>query len=172
MQTMINKYQVEGNQFAFLSFWVCPLQIFLCWKMKLKFLKSPSPHLAFSKADEEVDGCPHALKRLYVSVKCSPHVLSGIYTAPVQNNDYHILLISTNKYWFCFDFALFIYFHIQAGFFFHWLCNNTIGVTGCQYAAAITLLQLMWTWMCSKSLHLPRPLPVRAVRLVQHVQTT
>lgn len=38
--------------------------------MKLKFLKSPSPHLAFSKADEEVDGCPHALKRLYVSVKC------------------------------------------------------------------------------------------------------
>lgn len=118
MQTMINKYQVEGNEFAFLSFWVCPLQIFLCWKMKLKFLKSPSPHLAFSKADEEVDGCPHALKRLYVSVKCSPHVLSGIYTAPVQNNDYHILLISTNKYWFCFDFALFIYFHIQAVFFF------------------------------------------------------
>lgn len=79
--------------------------------------KSPSPHLAFSKADEEVDGCPHALKRLYVSVKCSPHVLSGIYTALVQNNDYHILLISTNKYWFCFDFALFIYFHIQAVFF-------------------------------------------------------
>lgn len=119
MQTMINKYQVEGNEFAFLSFWVCPLQIFLCWKMKLKFLKkSPSPHLAFSKADEEVDGCPHALKRLYVSVKCSPHVLSGIYTALVQNNDYHILLISTNKYWFCFDFALFIYFHIQAVFFF------------------------------------------------------